>query len=62
MSIPIRAFVQQADMDPILKVAQSYKLIVFEDACEAIGAEYESCKAGRTLRFNAVFTSTFIVA
>ena len=31
-----------ADMDPILELAESYNLMVVEDACQAHGAEYFS--------------------
>jgi dTDP-4-amino-4,6-dideoxygalactose transaminase len=52
--LPIHAFGQPADMDPILEVAGRYDLAVIEDACEAIGAEYAGRKAG-TLGDVAVF-------
>lgn len=52
--LPIHAFGQPADMDPILDVARRYGLTVIEDACEAIGAEYKGRKAG-TLGDVAVF-------
>lgn len=52
--LPIHAFGQPADMDPILEVAQKYDLTVIEDACEAVGAEYKGRKAG-TLGHVAVF-------
>jgi len=52
--LPIHAFGQPADMDPILEVAQKYDLAVIEDACEAVGAEYKGRKAG-TLGDVAVF-------
>ncbi len=40
--LPVHAFGQPADMDPITEVARQYNLAVIEDACEAIGAEYAS--------------------
>ncbi|PYV03788.1 MAG: polysaccharide biosynthesis protein [Acidobacteria bacterium] len=44
--LPVHAFGQPADMDAILDIARRHKLIVIEDACEAIGAEYKGRKAG----------------
>ncbi len=44
--LPVHAFGQPADMDPILGVARQHHLTVIEDACEAIGAEYKRRKAG----------------
>jgi len=52
--LPVHAFGQPADMDPILNTARRHKLQVIEDACEAIGAEYQGRKAG-TLGDVAVF-------
>jgi len=52
--LPVHAFGQPADMDPILKVAKRQNLTVIEDACEAIGAEYRGRKVG-TLGDAAVF-------
>lgn len=52
--LPVHAFGQPADMDPILKTARQYQLAVIEDACEAIGAAYLGRKAG-TLGDAAVF-------
>lgn len=42
----VHAFGQPADMDPILAIAKKHNLIVIEDACEAIGAEYKNRRAG----------------
>jgi dTDP-4-amino-4,6-dideoxygalactose transaminase len=52
--MPVHAFGQPADMDPLAALAQQYGLAVIEDACEAIGAEYKGRKAG-TLGDVAVF-------
>jgi perosamine synthetase len=52
--LPVDAFGQPADCDPIREVALKHGLVVIEDACEAIGAEYKGHKAG-TLGDVAVF-------
>jgi len=44
--LPVHAFGQPADMDPLLDVAREYNLAVIEDACEAIGAEYKGRRLG----------------
>lgn len=44
--LPIDAFGQPTDMDPIVEVARRYDLAVIEDSCEAIGTEYKGRKAG----------------
>ncbi len=44
--LPVHAFGQPADMDPIMNVARQHGLFVIEDSCEAIGAEYKGQKAG----------------
>lgn len=42
----VHAFGQPADMDPILAIAEKHHLVVIEDSCEAIGAEYKNRRAG----------------
>jgi dTDP-4-amino-4,6-dideoxygalactose transaminase len=44
--IPVHLYGQMADMDPIMELAEQYKLIVIEDACQAHGAEYFSQREG----------------
>ncbi|PDW00290.1 DegT/DnrJ/EryC1/StrS family aminotransferase [Candidatus Viridilinea mediisalina] len=52
--LPVHAFGQPADMAPLLQVAQAHDLVVIEDACEALGAEYRGQQAG-TFGAAAVF-------
>jgi dTDP-4-amino-4,6-dideoxygalactose transaminase len=47
--IPVHLYGQPANMDPILKLAERYQLLVIEDACQAHGAAYYSA---RDLRWN----------
>lgn len=54
-ALPVHIFGQPCDMDPIMDLAERYDLTVIEDACEAIGAEYNTRKAG-TFGLAAVFS------
>jgi dTDP-4-amino-4,6-dideoxygalactose transaminase len=44
--LPVHAFGQPADTDPIIEIAREHSLFVIEDACEAIGSEYKGRRAG----------------
>jgi dTDP-4-amino-4,6-dideoxygalactose transaminase len=44
--LPVHAFGQPADMKPILAAADRHGLRIIEDACEAVGAEYDGRRAG----------------
>jgi len=44
--LPIHAFGQPADLEPILEAGAHHGVAVIEDACEAIGAEYKGRKVG----------------
>ena len=45
--VPVHLYGQMADMDVIQEVADQYKLILVEDACQAHGAQYFSTKENR---------------
>lgn len=45
--VPVHLYGQTVDMDPILEVAAEFGLQVFEDSCQAHGAEYFSRKENR---------------
>ncbi len=44
--LPVHVFGLPCDMDPIMKLAQEYRLLVIEDACEALGANYRGRGVG----------------
>lgn len=48
--VPVHLYGQMADMDPIMELAETYNLIVIEDACQAHGAEYFSRRENRWRR------------
>jgi dTDP-4-amino-4,6-dideoxygalactose transaminase len=44
--IPVHLYGQMADMDPVMEVAERHRLVVIEDAAQAIGSEYKGRRAG----------------
>lgn len=44
--VAVHTFGRPAEMDAILDIARRHQLAVIEDACEALGAEYDNRKAG----------------
>jgi dTDP-4-amino-4,6-dideoxygalactose transaminase len=44
--IPVHLYGQMADMDPIMVLTESHKIVVIEDAAQAIGSEYKGRRAG----------------
>jgi perosamine synthetase len=38
--LPVHVFGLPCDMAPLLKLAEQYRLLIIEDACEALGAKY----------------------
>jgi perosamine synthetase len=44
--LPVHVFGQPCDMDPLVALCRSRDLVMIEDACEAIGAEYRGRQVG----------------
>jgi dTDP-4-amino-4,6-dideoxygalactose transaminase len=44
--LPVHAFGQPVDMEPLQEAALRYDLWIIEDACEALGSEYKGRKVG----------------
>lgn len=44
--MPVHLYGQMAEMDAIMRLASEHKLVVIEDAAQAIGAEYKGRRAG----------------
>jgi dTDP-4-amino-4,6-dideoxygalactose transaminase len=44
--IPVHLYGQVANMNRIMEIAEKYRLLVLEDACQAHGAKYEGRRAG----------------
>jgi len=44
--IPVHLFGHPGDMDPIVKIAQKYKIKIIEDCAQAFGATYKGKKVG----------------
>jgi perosamine synthetase len=44
--VPVHVFGLPCAMDELMEIAREYRLLVLEDACEAIGAEFEGRRAG----------------
>jgi dTDP-4-amino-4,6-dideoxygalactose transaminase len=49
--MPVDLFGQSANLEPILEIARAHKLVVIEDAAQALSAEYQGHKTGSMADF-----------
>jgi dTDP-4-amino-4,6-dideoxygalactose transaminase len=56
--VPVHLYGQMADMDAIMAIAAEWNLMVFEDACQAHGAEYHSKKLGKWCKAGSMGRAT----
>ncbi|HUI90875.1 MAG TPA: DegT/DnrJ/EryC1/StrS family aminotransferase [Chitinivibrionales bacterium] len=56
--VPVHLYGQMADMDAIIGIAEEWHLMVFEDACQAHGAEYHSKRNGEWRRAGSLGKAT----
>lgn len=52
--VPVHLYGQMCDMDAIMALAEQYRLVVIEDACQAHGAEYFSRSENRWRRAGSI--------
>ena len=45
--VPVHLYGQMCEMDPLMDLAERFNLLVIEDACQAHGAQYFSCRENR---------------
>lgn len=55
--VPVHLYGQPADMDSLRDIADRYKLLVVEDACQAHGADYFSRKKNKWCRAGTLSTA-----